>query len=144
MKKNNKGFTMVELLAVIVILGVLGTIGVTATMKYLTQSRERSYRMMSQTIYEAYENCAIQGKCSLPLPGNSISNYDIKQLLDMGYLENLKNPYTSNPDCTGTIKITASSTYTSKDYLKYTYVVDLNCTGVKKTTYTWPNDKNKK
>ena len=66
MKKDNKGFTMVELLAVIVILGVLGTIGVTATMKYLTQSREKSYRMMSQTLYEATMNCMVQGKCSTP------------------------------------------------------------------------------
>ena len=51
---NKKGFTMVELLAVIVILGVLGTIGVVVTNKYLVQSREKSYRILSQTIYESY------------------------------------------------------------------------------------------
>ena len=135
--KNNKGFTMIELLAVI---GILGTIGVASTTRYLTQSRENSYRIMSQSIYEAYENCAIQGRCSLPSPGTSTS-YDIKKLLELGYLDSLKNQNTSNDDCTGTITITAFSNSISVDYVKYKYLVDLNCPGVKKTTYTWPDAK---
>lgn len=138
---NKKGFTMVELLAVIVILGILGTIGVVATNKYLVQSREKSYRILSQTIYEAYENCSIQGKCSLPSAGNTIDNYDIKNLLNMGYLEDLKNPNSSQADCTGTITVTAGTNFTSKDYIKYTYKVNLNCNGIKKVDYTWPDDK---
>ena len=141
---NKKGFTMVELLAVIVILGVLGTIGVVVTNKYLVQSREKSYRILSQTIYEAYENCAIQGNCSLPSAGNSLPPYNINDLLNMGYLENLKNPYSSQADCTGTITVSAGTNYTSKDYIKYTYKVNLNCNGIKKVDYTWPNDKQRK
>ena len=42
---NKKGFTLVELLATIVILGVLSTIGITSTSKYLTQSRKKSYKI---------------------------------------------------------------------------------------------------
>ena len=139
--KNNKGFTMVELLAVIVLLGVLGTIGVTVTYKYLTQSREKSYRILSQTIYEAYENCAIQGKCSLPPAGDQIE-YNIDNLLNDGYLENLKSPYNNNKNCTGSIIISANDTNLSKDYTKYTYRVRLDCPGIKNAPiYTWPDEK---
>lgn len=144
MKKNNKGFTLIELLAVLVLLGVLGTIGVTATMKYLTQSRQKSYRIMSQTIYEAYENCAIQGKCSLPTSGSKIVNYNIKKLLDMGYLENLTNPNTNKEDCSGTMNIEAGTDVSSSGYIKYTYEVSLECPGMETKVYTWPDEKQNK
>ena len=39
MRKNNKGFTLVELLAVIVILGLLMAIAIPSVTKYITQSR---------------------------------------------------------------------------------------------------------
>lgn len=144
---NKKGFTMVELLAVIVLLGVLGTIGVVATNKYLVQSREKSYRILSQTIYEAYENCAIEGNCELPAPGDALkcTSDNLKKLLvDKRYLENLKNPYNGHEDCTGTITVSAGNNPTYKDYIKYTYKVELICPGIKKVDYTWPNDKQRK
>ncbi len=43
MKKNNKGFTLVELLAVIVILGLLMTIGIVSVTQYIEDSRLKSY-----------------------------------------------------------------------------------------------------
>ena len=42
MKKNNKGFTLVELLAVIVILGLLMAIAIPSVTKYITQSRKKT------------------------------------------------------------------------------------------------------
>ncbi len=141
---KNKGFTMIELLAVIVLLGVLGVIGTVSTTRYLTQSREKSYRIMSQSIYEAYENCAIQGKCSLPAKGSTINNYNIDKLVQLGYLENLRNPSSKRKDCTGTITIKAGSNAVESEYIKYSYTVDLNCAGINKVTYTWPDDKTKK
>ena len=42
MKKNNKGFTLVELLAVIVILGLLMAIAIPSVTKYITQSRVKT------------------------------------------------------------------------------------------------------
>ena len=46
MKKNNKGFSLMELLGAIILLGVLGTVAVTGTSKYLEQSRKKSFLMM--------------------------------------------------------------------------------------------------
>ena len=42
MKRNNKGFTLVELLAVIVILGLLMAIAIPSVTKYITQSRVKT------------------------------------------------------------------------------------------------------
>ena len=42
MKKNNKGFTLVELLAVIVILGLLMAIAIPSVTKYITESRKKT------------------------------------------------------------------------------------------------------
>ena len=42
MKKNNRGFTLVELLAVIVILGLLMAIAIPSVTKYITQSRVKT------------------------------------------------------------------------------------------------------
>ena len=42
MKKNEKGFTLVELLAVIVILGLLMAIAIPSVTKYITQSRRKT------------------------------------------------------------------------------------------------------
>ena len=41
-KLNNKGFTLVELLAVIVILGLLMAIAIPSVTKYITQSRKKT------------------------------------------------------------------------------------------------------
>ena len=43
MRKKNKGFTMVELLAVIVILGILAIISITAVQGIIAKAKECSF-----------------------------------------------------------------------------------------------------
>ena len=141
--KNNKGFTFIELLAVIVLLGLLMTIGITSLSKYIKTSREKSYRILSQSIYEAYENCTIEGECSAPTPDNDIEFSELGELVNKGYLDNLKNPYKGKEDCTGSINISATENYDSSisEYVKYKYDVTLYCDGMEAVPYTWPDDK---
>ncbi len=137
---NKKGFTLVELLATIVILGVLSTIGIASTSKYLTQSRKKSYRIMSQTVYEAAMNCITQGKCSAPTQSGSVI-ISTNTLIRYGYLKKLDNPYSKKSDCSGNVTITNKSSGNSSEYQKYTYDVQLTCEGVANNTLTWPNEK---
>lgn len=138
---NKKGFTMVELLAVIVILGVLGTIGVVATNKYLVQSREKSYKIMSQTLYEATMNCMAQGKCATPTK-TSVVTYRSAKLVELGYVDSMKNPRSSEKDCEGIVTvIDVSDGSDSSEYNNYKYEVQLNCSGVANTTLVWPDEK---
>ena len=137
---NKKGFTLVELLAVICILGVLGTIGIASTRMYIVQSRKKSYKMMSQSIYEATMNCIIQNKCQAPT--TDAVKIDTGFLIDNGYIKELKNPISNNKPCSGTIIITNESNIVS-EYQKYKYEVELTCDGVAKNKLSWPDEKSK-
>lgn len=81
---NSKGFSLIEMLAAVVILGILGTIVVVGTTKYIKQSRDKAYIVMSQSIYEAAMNCQTKGDCS-------VKTYTTDDLISSGYLEPLKN-----------------------------------------------------
>lgn len=125
-----------ELLGVVILIGVLGTVAVTGTSKYLEQSRKKSFLMISQSIYESTQNCQTQGKCTK-------SFYTTQELISLGYLPDIKNPRSSKTDCTGSVTINESG---STEYKKYTYIVTLTCPGMyqgKPKTYTWPDQKTK-
>lgn len=138
---NEKGITLIEMLGAVALLGVLGMVGMAATSKYIAHSRQKSYKTMSQSIYEATENCAIEGVCNVP---GTIST---DELIRDGYLDGLRNPIQSKHDCNGTVTVTdAGASSDSPEYNDYKYTVVLRCEGLDhiKKDYVWPDDKNKK
>jgi len=55
MKKNNKGFTLVELIVVLVILAILAAILVPALLGYIDKAREGQYAEEAHSIITAYQ-----------------------------------------------------------------------------------------
>ena len=55
MKKNNKGFTLVELIVVLVILAILAAILVPALLGYIDKAREGQYAEEAHSILTAYQ-----------------------------------------------------------------------------------------
>ena len=114
---NNKGFSLIEMLATVVILGVLGTIAVVGTTKYINQSRKKAYVVMSQSIYEAAMNCQTKGNCTT-------GKYESDELMKKGYIDELKNPISKNNQCFGYVNINESDP--SKEYKKYYEEFDID------------------
>ncbi len=71
MKKN--GFTMVELLAVIVILGVLLSIAVPAVSNYIVNSKKESYVVVMDEYLDGARKLIISGEYQAPLDKNEVT-----------------------------------------------------------------------
>lgn len=139
--KNEKGMTLIEMLGAVALIGILGTVGITATSKYIAHSRAKSYKAMSQSIYEAAENCLIEGNCE-------VTSIPTDYLISEGYLDGLKNPIQSKHDCNGTVNVTdyGVADATTPEYNDYRYKVTLICEGLDhlRKDYVWPDAKSQK
>ena len=71
MKKN--AFTLVELLAVIVILAVLLTIAVPAVSNYIVNSKKESYVVVMQEYLAAARNLILSEQVKAPLDKNEVT-----------------------------------------------------------------------
>lgn len=96
--KNKKGFTLVELLAVIVLLSIVGVIGVTTIMGRMRRSKEKAMFIAAQdivSIAEAYiETRGVNNKASVydmvssRLLDRNVSNPRTIKDKDKGFWEN--------------------------------------------------------
>ena len=91
-KNNIKTFTIVELLAVIVILGLLAFVGISALSKYIEKTKNESDKKAKQTLLSATKLYLQNNKDITP---KSIGEYKIitaKELKNNNYLKStLKN-----------------------------------------------------
>lgn len=105
MKKNNKGFTLVELIVVLVILAILAAILVPALLGYIDRAREKQYVLNAKSALTAAqaELSSLYGE-----GGNSLSDAkktSIKNTADVpgtkfviGTLEELNSSTTADKD----------------------------------------------
>ena len=101
MKLNNKGFTLVELLAVIVILAVVMLIGVTAVGPLMANARKKALASDAISAITAAKTAfqAEQFSNTSPIKANTTTCFDIKWLISKGYFE--KN----SSDTVGSVKV---------------------------------------
>lgn len=104
---NKKAFTLVELLAAIIILGILAGLATSAYYKYLDNARKESFEMAEKTLLNdvknAYADC-------LSNSGNEFCNNHpdfgyknetiyLSELIETGYSAKIKNPYNTDTHC---------------------------------------------
>lgn len=86
MKKNRKGFTLVELLAVIVIISILVGLVVSSVSKYKNKAEEKEKKILRQNIISIFNNYRIEmleeGKVIKQDVNYEISNMDSDAIIN--------------------------------------------------------------
>ena len=83
--KNNKGFTLVELVAVVAILIALSTIAVVSVTATLKKSKKDINKVQNKLYAEAVKACYLSEDC--PCDNNKICSFSVKSLVDNGYID---------------------------------------------------------
>lgn len=100
--KNKKGFTLVELLAVVVLIGILSLIAVTSYSQYISKSKRTAYEAAEKSMKESAEGMFVdcmgeksnRPVCNLfrtPRPDQSII-IPLKDLIDNDYIPKVSDP----------------------------------------------------
>ena len=106
MKRNKRGFTLVELIAVVAILGLIALIVYPAIGSVIRNSRESAYNDQVAVIESAAKNWSIDNASTLPDNG-TVYRLPVNTLLEEGYIsdDEVKDPRNSSKNLTGNVEI---------------------------------------
>ncbi len=134
---NNKGFTMVELLATVAILGILTSIAITAVSSLLNKAHEEYYNNQEKNLVLAAQAFYNSNKTRLPKVIGKKDKVTETELREANYLkEDLKNYDGKNCDKTPESYVTVFKYNQSE----YSYTAYLNC-GNRSSSETLKNGK---
>lgn len=106
--KNQKGFTMVELLAVILILGILALIAVGSVSQFLSHGEKKTYQTYEADLKIATENYLLEHPSLIPEKG-AATQVRLNTLIDERYSEKLVDPKNKEKLCDGFVTVTNQS-----------------------------------
>lgn len=128
-RNNNKGFTLIEILAAIVILGIISTIAVPAVYKYVTKTKDFSYENMYKTVYDAVKNYRIDTN-DVSANGPSAPTYtkaDINNFVELNYLDPLIDPADRSKKCSAEVYVFSCHNEDKTVLEDHSYSVQLTC-----------------
>lgn len=95
---NKKGFTLVEMLATVTLLGVLVSLAVVSYTRYVKSTRQAVYNDYEETLKAASTNYFLNNTGMLHKKGSE-TKVLATTLLNQNYLEDLKDPGNKNLTC---------------------------------------------
>lgn len=133
---NKKGFSLIELLAVIVILGIIMTVATIGVIKYLEQSRKQAYDTMEKSSYDAARNYLMeQSIITYPL------TLKIEDLVEEGYLEALEDPVNKGRICKGNVvieKVDDEDPISTNALEELKYTINVECSKYQSNNVVYP------
>lgn len=102
---KEKGFTLVELLAVLVIMGLLSLLIVPQVSKYIKNTTNTTYESYAKALSDAAKNYLIDNPSEMPEEAyNYVTNtgaitITAKTLISEGYMDSMKDPENSKLTC---------------------------------------------
>jgi type IV pilus assembly protein PilA len=117
--KKNRGFTLVELLAVIVILAVILVIAIPNVMKVIDKAKLDAYKRNESMLISAGRNYVASYAENIPISIGSTTKVNISDLQTKDLLKDIKDPK-SNTSCSGYVLITkiSNSEYNYSPYIE--------------------------
>ena len=98
MKINRKGFTLLELLAVLIILGILMVLAYIGVSQYIRQTNDALYEDYEKNIKVGATNYLIDHTGSIP-DIDTTYRIDVSKLICEGYVESLEDPKVDGATC---------------------------------------------
>ena len=139
---NKKGFTLIELMAVIVVLAILFSFAIFSYSRYLKMSRDKMLKIAVNTVEDsalsAFTECnkgvnnSFCSKYGVLNVGDS-ANVLVTDLIDNKYLEDVKDPYNRNQKCNvgSYVKVTRKSVTVNgvedDSNISYDYISCVRC-----------------
>ena len=118
-KLNNKGFSIVEILGVMVILAILLSVAISEYSKYQKKATDEAYDMMATNIETAAEEYYMDHP--------TVKKVTIEDLQEEGYLEKTEDPGKDGEDCTGKVTYGKPITNDSDKINSISTTVNLCC-----------------
>lgn len=105
MKLNNKGFTLVEIIAVVAIMAILMGVAVVGVSKYQESAREDAYETMEASAHAAAQNYIQKYNLIIQSAGQTPAwtEISISDLVGGEFLKPLKDPKARDHECIGTV-----------------------------------------
>ena len=89
--KSKKAFTLIELLAVIVILGIIATVGIFSYSKYLKNAKVRYYNGQERMLVLSARDFFTDYRSKLPKEVGSETSVSLEELYSKKYISELKD-----------------------------------------------------
>ncbi len=115
--KNNKGFTLIEIIASVTILGIISVISIVAYSNYLKQTKQKSYNTMAKSAASAAGEYVMDNM--------GVESVTLEELVEKQYLEPPMDPENKDEKCTGKVDITYVHNVTGLE--EETYDVTICC-----------------
>lgn len=140
---NQKGFTMIEILVAVTILGILSVMTIAGYSRYVYWAKIEGYDVMANSVKQAAENYIMDHPGDATEAKESPNYYLVNQappitfqeLIDQGYLKNTADPVDKSSNCLGSVRIGYIPGGSSKVLDQYIYEINLCCSNQKKQYY---------
>lgn len=127
-----KGFTLVELLTVIVIIGLIGMIAYPVIINILNDSNSKAYDAQIRLVEKAAKQWGVENVVSLPSNCGESKDVSLSNLISGGYIngtviggsEVIENPKKRGKGLSGKVTVTYDCTNSPKYIYKYVNVND--------------------
>ena len=125
---SKRGISLVELLAVISILGIISGVAISAVNTYLDQAKEEAYDSIFTAASRGCETYLLEHNLEATMSNGEIKTVSLETLVNDEYITSAIDPNTKT-SCTGEVKFKLKKG-TSKEVADYVvYQVDLDCPG---------------